>query len=961
MNPGNRAACSAAFIAVALLLCSSRAAAQDLFLTGLPCPGGAGEPTNSHPLIWVCHSAADTATAPSRGWEESAPIRYGDFLAVTWFNQCRTHGSTWPFAQLALVVTNATGGFQTNTSVISMPAGYNFSLVCLYWYTNNGALVPTNFTLAQAAVEIGQNQTPVLNSPPALLGTNIAPPIYLGFTNPVTETVNLPGIASLAPWLTNGDGALIINPALQLPFWVQQSLNSSNAGLVLHGLPGRYTLQTSTALSQSWSNQAEVVAAPDGTGHASLALADGPTLFLRASGLNPALGLGYNAEFQTDGSAFEAAVYCNSTPQSFLWTWSDGSTSTAQPIASKDFGTDGSRRQRLAVLPPDAVSIINLGFYGSDGGEALPLTNRPPQGVESVSFPYPLASLRYWASSYNPITNKLDFTGFSSLEDVECFHCTNLEQVAVANLPSIKRVCFEACSLRELDLSHDPNLEDVRAALNSFTGIRIGGGTGPKIWHWCVRDNPQLTQDFNQLMTNFFSLRELWIWNANQGGALTVASTNFTDIELQANHYEYADFTGQSKMDILWIFDNALTNLVLNGCTSLQDLQAARNQLPQAALDSILAFLDSSAPGLQSLDLTGNAGLPSPAGYAHYTNLINRGVIAFVDFPGNGFPYVALDSTALLAETCLPANHAVDPGESVTLALALKNIGALDTTNLTVTLLQTNGIAPASTSQNYGALLAGGPAATNAFSFTADGPCGSTVFAAFQLYDGSNDLGLVFAPIKLGADTSLWTEGFDSVAAPALPSDWSSDSLTNAPTWVTVDVGGAAGPNVAFCPDADTPDMKDLISPPILLPAGPAQLSFQNSYGLEPGEPGTANDGAVLEIKIGSNPFTDILAAGGNFTSGGYVAVITDLWGNPLPGRHAWTGNSGGPITTRLDLPAAAQGQTIQLRWRCATDDGNGTATFNGWHIDSIAIITSACCTTLQPSLSPPLKGRKSG
>jgi hypothetical protein len=46
-----------------------------------------------------------------------------------------------------------------------------------------------------------------------------------------------------------------------------------------------------------------------------------------------------------------------------------------------------------------------------------------------------------------------------------------------------------------------------------------------------------------------------------------------------------------------------------------------------------------------------------------------------------------------------------------------------------------------------------------------------------------------------------------------------------------------------------------------------------------------------------------------------------------------------------VNLPSAAQGQTIQLRWRCATDNGNGPGNLAGWHIDTIAITSRNCCT----------------
>jgi uncharacterized repeat protein (TIGR01451 family) len=97
----------------------------------------------------------------------------------------------------------------------------------------------------------------------------------------------------------------------------------------------------------------------------------------------------------------------------------------------------------------------------------------------------------------------------------------------------------------------------------------------------------------------------------------------------------------------------------------------------------------------------------------------------------------------------------------------------------------------------------------------------------------------------------------------------------------------------------------------------------------------------VLEIKIGSGSFTDILAAGGAFVSGGYNRTISSTGTNPLHGRQAWSGNSSGFTNTVVTLPASASGQTIQLRWRCATDVSLGSV---GWYIDSLVISNITCC-----------------
>jgi hypothetical protein len=348
-------------------------------------------------------------------------------------------------------------------------------------------------------------------------------------------------------------------------------------------------------------------------------------------------------EFQTVGSSFASQVsYDTSAADAFRWLWSDNSTSSSTN-ATKSFPGRASRPQLLTAFPGGVLTSINIGFDGSDGGETTPLnTNRPQQNVSSVYFPYPLTSLKYWASSYNPITNTLDFSGFTSLEAIECFHCTNLAAVVVSDLPSIKRLCFEACGLAQFDVSGNPNLEDLRAAVNTFTNIVIGNGTGPKIWHFCTRENRNITQRYQDIMTNFYSLREPWIWHDNQSGHLSFVSTNLTDVEVWGNDYTSADFTGQSKMFLLWAYENSFTNLTITGCTALQDFEAENNNLPSDVLNQIVIDLLSS-PGLQFVNLTHqtvnstpNAGfLTSPAALNAYTNLINQGVHIYVDWPPN--------------------------------------------------------------------------------------------------------------------------------------------------------------------------------------------------------------------------------------------------------------------------------------------------------------------------------------
>jgi uncharacterized repeat protein (TIGR01451 family) len=110
----------------------------------------------------------------------------------------------------------------------------------------------------------------------------------------------------------------------------------------------------------------------------------------------------------------------------------------------------------------------------------------------------------------------------------------------------------------------------------------------------------------------------------------------------------------------------------------------------------------------------------------------------------NPAPAISPVGAVLLSEGNQPPNGAVDPNETVTVSLSLANTGLVDTVSLGATLLITNGVGSASvSSNNYGALVHGGPAASRAFTFTAGAPANGLVIATLMLQDGSKPLGTV--------------------------------------------------------------------------------------------------------------------------------------------------------------------------------------------------------------------------
>lgn len=171
-------------------------------------------------------------------------------------------------------------------------------------------------------------------------------------------------------------------------------------------------------------------------------------------------------------------------------------------------------------------------------------------------------------------------------------------------------------------------------------------------------------------------------------------------------------------------------------------------------------------------------------------------------------------------------------------------------------------------------------------------------------------------------------QDFDSVTVPALPPGWATSATGATPAnWVTSNASSSSAPNNIFVSNSSNTSDSRLTTPIIAVTQANNQFKFRNSYNLE-----STYDGGVIEISIAGGAFVDLLTAGGSFKAGGYNGLIDTRYSNPIAGRPAWTGNSGGYIDTIAEFPASAIGQNVQLRLRMGSD--NSTAAV-GWRVDT--------------------------
>ena len=143
--------------------------------------------------------------------------------------------------------------------------------------------------------------------------------------------------------------------------------------------------------------------------------------------------------------------------------------------------------------------------------------------------------------------------------------------------------------------------------------------------------------------------------------------------------------------------------------------------------------LDSLIEGMETIQLallnpTGGALVGSPSQMTITILDQNLGVL--------------IPAGSALAAESGPVNGIIDPGETVTMFFALRNVGLVNTTNLVGILLATNGVAMTDSSltqtQAYGTILAGGASVSAPFTFRAVGTNGTRIVATLVLKEGAN-------------------------------------------------------------------------------------------------------------------------------------------------------------------------------------------------------------------------------
>jgi predicted outer membrane repeat protein len=163
--------------------------------------------------------------------------------------------------------------------------------------------------------------------------------------------------------------------------------------------------------------------------------------------------------------------------------------------------------------------------------------------------------------------------------------------------------------------------------------------------------------------------------------------------------------------------------------------------------------------------------------------------------------------------------------------------------------------------------------------------------------------------------------------------DFSSSTINNSGNWITSTAEANSGNASWYAEDFSVASDYGLSLVTPITVSGTTLLEFYHKY-----ETQAAFDGGVVEVFSGGT-WSDL---GDEFLMNGYPSSFAFNGPSGLGGRDAFTGNSSvqlgsGFVKSIIDL-SSYDGQTINIRFRFATNKNINSSGLNGWYIDDIMI-----------------------
>ena len=310
-------------------------------------------------------------------------------------------------------------------------------------------------------------------------------------------------------------------------------------------------------------------------------------------------------------------------------------------------------------------------------------------------------------------------------------------------------------------------------------------------------------------------------------------------------------------------------------------------------------------------------------------------------------PQLELFGHKIIEESGSIKNGRLDPGETIRLAIEIRNRGELGSGLLTTNiLLSDNAVLFNKSSPSR---LEPGEIGVIEIVVGTTGNCGEFLTLSLKIEGELGELLQENLGFEAGVLTRPVVFDVDFENLNGLPGTWNSDISGSGEEWDVVSSRWDSPIQSAFAPGRDSSGEASLLSPVFELASSGGSLSFSHLYRLEPGF-----DGAVLEVSRDGGEWVDLLIDPSVITIGGYNRSIREGFGSAIMGQQAWSGILEVFTPVSVKLPVEWAGEMLQFRWRVVHD---ASSALGGWWIDNVKMeMLAEDCEPHRPEVTLTLK-----
>lgn len=386
-----------------------------------------------------------------------------------------------------------------------------------------------------------------------------------------------------------------------------------------------------------------------------------------------------------EGGLFRPAMEFSSSAQVTI-EYNDGTTPLSMAVTQGSklfdihtFATSIKNHQvQINVTPWSALTVLNLGFRGGDGGNGT--WERDMSDLPYIQF-HPtfeaIPASDIWNGDRDIILNYVGKVTaieglstapnlmavcceFQPIEEIDLSGCSNLLTLE-GYFSSIKKANFEGCTAlhrcclestgaqyswrmengsrietETLDLRDCSALRDIRGTGDNHTMTRLHPNALTTLWHFCKMGNTRMNTiqigdeaPAALAVNRFTNLVQCWISYSPVIEELTISNNVTNSIWMPGCGVKTVDIHNQTQLGDVELNGNPITSININGCAGFIIFRVNNCGLSQTLVDYILATLDelnlSTDNEYNAIDLGGNNAIPSATGMAHAQALISRG------------------------------------------------------------------------------------------------------------------------------------------------------------------------------------------------------------------------------------------------------------------------------------------------------------------------------------------------